>query len=155
MGASAALLYAGTEPKRVTALACVDALGPPDMPPASAPARFATWIADVVRVHERGRRALASGDPAARLRERFPRFPAPVARHLVAHGTRVEDGIRAWKFDPLDQTRRRRSPTTSRRRGGSGAGSRARCSTSTARRVVSASMRRISRRGSRSSARGT
>jgi pimeloyl-ACP methyl ester carboxylesterase len=104
MGASAALLYAGTEPERMRALACVDALGPPDMPPASAPARFATWIADVGRVHERGRRALASGDPAARLRERFPRFPVAAAEQLAAHGTRMDDGVRVWKFDPLHQT---------------------------------------------------
>jgi pimeloyl-ACP methyl ester carboxylesterase len=74
------------------------------MSAASAPVRFATWVADVERVHERGRRALAPGDPAARLHERFPRFSEAAARHLAAHGTRADGETRVWKFDPLHQT---------------------------------------------------
>jgi pimeloyl-ACP methyl ester carboxylesterase len=104
MGASAALVYAGTEPERVTALVLVDALGPPGMAPASAPDRFATWVRDLERVSTRGRHAPATGDVAARLRERFPRFSQAVARHMAEHGTREVDGERRWKFDPLHQT---------------------------------------------------
>jgi pimeloyl-ACP methyl ester carboxylesterase len=105
MGGSASTLYAGTEPERVTRLALVEGLGPPDMPPESAPDRFADWIADLGRVEERGRKAPAPDDPAARLRERFPRFSPEVARHMADFGTRVEGGERVWKFDPLHQTR--------------------------------------------------
>src|SRR5262249_13923253 len=50
MAANAALLYAGTEPERVAAVACVDALGPPDTSPDVAPGRFAGWLADLDRV---------------------------------------------------------------------------------------------------------
>jgi pimeloyl-ACP methyl ester carboxylesterase len=104
MGASAALPYSGTEPERVRALALIDALGPPDMSPADAPNRFAAWIEGVERIEGRGRRALAPEDPTALLRERFPRFPEAAAAHLAVHGTRVVDGTRVWKFDPLHQT---------------------------------------------------
>lgn len=105
MGASAVLLYAGTEPERVTALVAVDALGPPDSSPTTAPDRFAAWIQDAERVGTRGRRAVATGDLVARLRERFPRFSEDVARHMAEHGTHEVDGERLWKFDPLHQTR--------------------------------------------------
>jgi pimeloyl-ACP methyl ester carboxylesterase len=105
MGAGAALLYAGTEPERVTALVAVDALGPPDTDPASAPERFTAWLEDLERVGARGRRAPATGDLVARLRERSPRFSEDVARHMAGHGTRQENGERLWKFDPLHQTR--------------------------------------------------
>ena len=104
MGASAALVYAGTEPERVSALALVDALGPPDMGAASAPVRFAAWIESVARIEARGRTARAPDDPAALLRERFPRFSPEVARHLAEHGTHVVEGERLWKFDALHQT---------------------------------------------------
>ncbi len=104
MGASAALIYTGTEPERVLALVAVDALGPPDMGAAAAPGRFAAWVGDLARMEERERVARVAGDPAARLRERFPRFPAEVAEHLAAWGTRSHGDGRAWKFDPLHQT---------------------------------------------------
>jgi pimeloyl-ACP methyl ester carboxylesterase len=104
MGASAALLYAGTEPDRVTALVAVDGLGPPDTRPEAAPDRFAAWIEGLERAAERGRVAPAPADPAARLHERFPRFTPAVAAHLARHGTRDEDGRRVWKFDALHQT---------------------------------------------------
>jgi pimeloyl-ACP methyl ester carboxylesterase len=104
MGASAALVYTGTEPERVAALACVDALGPPDVDPETAPDRFARWLVDLERIAERGRVAPAPDDPAARLRERFFAFSDDVARHMAAHGTREIDGVRVWKFDPLHQT---------------------------------------------------
>ncbi|HZP40250.1 MAG TPA: alpha/beta hydrolase [Candidatus Binatia bacterium] len=104
MGASAALVYAGTEPERVAALVAVDALGPPDAGPETAPARFAAWLAGLERVGRGARVAFAGDDPAARLRERFPRFSADVAAHMARHGTREHDGRRAWKFDPLHRT---------------------------------------------------
>jgi len=106
MGASAALQYAGTEPARVAALVLVDGLGPGDSSPDFAPDRYAGWVGDLERIAARGRVAPAPDDPVARLRERFPRWPADVARHMAAHGTRVgDDGVRVWKFDALHQTR--------------------------------------------------
>jgi pimeloyl-ACP methyl ester carboxylesterase len=104
MGATAALLYAGVEPERVTALAAVDALGPPDSDPAVAPERFVAWIEGLERVAAGESPAPAPGDAAALLRERFPRWPEQAARHMAAHGTREARGRRVWKFDPLHRT---------------------------------------------------
>src|SRR6185295_2351622 len=104
MGASAALIYAGTEPERVSALVAVDSLGPPDTLPEAAPDRFAYWIGDLARAEVRGPDADAPADAAARLRERFPRFSPEVAQHMAEHGTRPNGSGRVWKFDPLHQT---------------------------------------------------
>jgi pimeloyl-ACP methyl ester carboxylesterase len=104
MGAGAAVLYAGTEPAAVTGLVCVDALGPPDMDPDDVPRRYATWLADLEKVAGRTRATVSLEEATARLRERFPHFSAAVAAHLAIHGTRVEEGRRVWKFDPLHQT---------------------------------------------------
>lgn len=104
MGASAALVYAGTELERVTALVCVDALGPPDTSPDAAPHRFAAWLADVERVAARARPGVTLDEATARLRERFPRWSGAVARHMAEHATRAAGARRTWKFDPLHQT---------------------------------------------------
>jgi pimeloyl-ACP methyl ester carboxylesterase len=104
MGAGAALVYAGTEPERVRALACVDALGPGDMPAETAPDRFAAWVTALERAEVRTRRVLTLAEAEATLAERFPRFPPAVARHMAEHGTRPEGEARVWKFDPLHQT---------------------------------------------------
>jgi pimeloyl-ACP methyl ester carboxylesterase len=104
MGATAALLYAGTEPERLAALVCVDSLGPPDMDPETAPGRFAQWIADLERTRERARGRTLLDDAAHKLRERFPRFSQEAARHLALHGTVPDGRQRAWKFDPRHQT---------------------------------------------------
>ena len=45
MGGSVALLFAGTEPERVSVLACVEGLGPPDSPPSVAAGRYAGLLA--------------------------------------------------------------------------------------------------------------
>jgi pimeloyl-ACP methyl ester carboxylesterase len=102
MGAAAAILYAGTEPERVSALVAVDALGPPDSPPDVAPVRFVRWLADLERVAAAG--PPVADDAAERLAARFPRWPAAAARHLADAGTTVRDGRRVWKFDPLHRT---------------------------------------------------
>lgn len=106
MGATAAMQYAGTEPDRVWGLVCVDGLGPPDSSdPAGVPDRFAAWLADLERAGERNPRVMTLDEAKARLRTRFPRFSANVARLMAEHGTRARSGMRVWKFDPLHQTR--------------------------------------------------
>ena len=104
MGAGGAVLYAGTAPSSVTALVCVDALGPPDMDPDDVPRRYGAWLADLDKTTGRERPRVSLADATARLRERFPRFTDAVAAHMALHGTRVENGARVWKFDPLHQT---------------------------------------------------
>lgn len=106
MGATAAMLYAGTEPERVSALALIDGVGPPDLFDAGAqPPRWAAWIADLERATERDPRTMTLDEAKARLRERFPRFSPNVTRLMAEHGTRARSGQRTWKFDPMHQTR--------------------------------------------------
>ena len=104
MGAGGAVLYAGTAPAMVTALVCVDALGPPDMSPDDVPRRYATWLADLEKVAARARSTVTLAEATTRLRERFLNFPDAIAAHMALHGTRAENGGRTWKFDPLHQT---------------------------------------------------
>ncbi|HUK62815.1 MAG TPA: alpha/beta hydrolase [Dongiaceae bacterium] len=104
MGASAALLYAGTEPERVSALACIDALGPPDSNPDVAPGRFTTWLGDLERVTARERPRFTLEEATSRLLERYVALSPENARHLAEHGTRPDGDARVWKFDPLHQT---------------------------------------------------
>jgi pimeloyl-ACP methyl ester carboxylesterase len=98
------MIYAGTEPERVSALVCVDALGPPDSDPSNAPSRFALWLADLERLADRERPRLTLEEATARLHERFPRWSAEVARYMAEHATRPDGDRRVWKFDPLHQT---------------------------------------------------
>lgn len=104
MGASAALLYAGTRPERVDALVLVDSTGPPDVDPATAPDRYRTWLADLDRVATRERPSVTLEEATTRLRERFPAFTPEIARHVALHGTRAGGRGRVWSFDPRHQT---------------------------------------------------
>lgn len=105
MGGGAAVVYAGTEPERVTALVSIEGLGVPDSDFDSAPPRFETWIADLERLLGRSRPALTLEQAASRLRARFPRFSEEAVQHMAAFGTRPRGAAREWKFDPLHQTR--------------------------------------------------
>jgi pimeloyl-ACP methyl ester carboxylesterase len=71
----------------------------------TAPERFGLWVDDLERLARRARPSVTLEEAAARLAERFPRFPHAVVRHMAEHGTREEGGTRVWKFDPLHQTR--------------------------------------------------
>lgn len=105
MGSTAAMLYAGTEPERVTALALIDGLGPPDASaPDPVPVRYQTWIEQLEKNAERDPKPMTLEDAKSRLRDRFPRFSPNVARLMAEHGTRARSGFRVWKFDPLHQT---------------------------------------------------
>jgi pimeloyl-ACP methyl ester carboxylesterase len=105
MGGGAAVLYAGTEPARVRALVSIEGLGVPDTDVSTVPERVVGWLHDLGRIEQRRRGTITVDAAVLRLRERFPRFSAAVARHLVEFGTRSADGGRMWKFDPLHQTR--------------------------------------------------
>lgn len=104
MGGNAALIYAGTEPDRVTALVSIEGLGPPGMNPEMAPERFAQWLRDLERIDHRPGRALTLEEATQRVRQRFPRFTERIARHVAEFGSREHNGKRFWKFDPLHQT---------------------------------------------------
>ena len=105
MGGGAAILYAGTEPERVSALVSIEGLGMPDMDPEMAPERVIEWLHGLQRVARRPTQPLSLDVALDRFRARFPHFSETVARHMVEHGTRDAGDTRVWKFDPLHQTR--------------------------------------------------
>ena len=105
MGGNAAVLYAGTAPERVTRLVSVEGVGPADCEVDEAPGRYAHWLVDLQRVASRTRATFTMAAALARLRERYPRMSAAALALLAEHGTRMEGDARAWKFDPLHQTR--------------------------------------------------
>ena len=122
MGGSAALLFAGSEPARVSALALVEGLGPPDADPAHTAERWGAWIEELdslaaPRERDPSRPATTLASATRRLEERFPLWGPEVARHMAFHGTRPvgspqtgataddEHEPREWRFDPLHRTR--------------------------------------------------
>jgi pimeloyl-ACP methyl ester carboxylesterase len=106
MGGNVSLLYTGTEPERVAALAVIEGLGPPDTPVDAAPRRHAGWITDLERVARGERRDQTLDEAAAKLRRFFP-LTDEISLHLARHGTKPsgEDGRVVWKWDPLHATR--------------------------------------------------
>ena len=105
MGGNAALLYAGTEPERVWALASIEGVGPPDSDPAVAPERFAAWVTDLERAEGRERPSMSFEQAVARLRLSYPHLQLDAVEHLAEYATKAEGEALVWKFDPLHQTR--------------------------------------------------
>ncbi len=108
MGGTVATLYAGAFPERVTKLALLEGVGPPDNPPEVAPIRMRRWIDQVraVRTKEALPRAIGTHEDAFRrlksnhatvdsavLRERLPHLVRPLAGDTIA-----------WANDPLHKT---------------------------------------------------
>lgn len=107
MGGNVALLYTGTEPERVQAVAVIEGLGPPDSSHDAAPRRHAGWITDLERVARGERRPQTLDEAASKLRRFFP-LTSEISKHLARHGTRPVDGdgeLVEWKWDPLHATR--------------------------------------------------
>jgi pimeloyl-ACP methyl ester carboxylesterase len=104
MGGSVSSYYVGVRPDRVTALALLEGLGPPDMSALEGPARAAQW-SDAWRTARSKVRPMPSIDEAVRrLRKHDDRLGEAQARRLAELGTRAVDGGLAWKHDPLHLT---------------------------------------------------
>jgi len=104
MGGSVSGYYAGTRPERLTALALIEGLGPPDMAGLDGPTRTAMWI-DGWRAARGKLKPMASIDDAVRrLRKHDELLDEDLARELAEHGTRAVEGGLAWKHDPLHMT---------------------------------------------------
>lgn len=93
MGGSAALLYAGSEPERVSALVLVEGLGPPDADPAHTAERWGAWVGELEalgtpRERDPSRPAMTLDSATRRLAARFPLWSPEVVRHMALHGTR-------------------------------------------------------------------
>jgi pimeloyl-ACP methyl ester carboxylesterase len=104
MGGSVSAYYAGTRPERLTGLALIEGLGPPDMARLDGPSRTAIWI-DTWRTARDKVTPMPSIDEAVRrLRKHDARLDEPRARRLAEIGTRAVDGGWLWKHDPLHRT---------------------------------------------------
>lgn len=106
MGGSVTAYYAGTFPERVTRLALLEGLGPPE-DPTPLPERAAGWIATWTRARERAPRGYASVEAASeRLIEGDPRLDRDLALRLARRGTIVDgDGLVRFRHDPVHVTR--------------------------------------------------
>jgi pimeloyl-ACP methyl ester carboxylesterase len=104
MGGNVSAYYAGTRPERLTALAVLEGLGPPDMTSLDGPVRTANWI-DAWKTARTKRAPMPSIDDAVRrLRKHDDRLGEAQARRLAEIGTRTTDGGVVWKHDPLHRT---------------------------------------------------
>ena len=104
MGGTVCGYYAGARPTRLTALALLEGLGPPDRGELDGPDRTAAWI-DAWRIARTPRRPMASIDEAVRrLRKNDPRLDEVAARQVAEAGTRPVEGGVVWKHDPLHRT---------------------------------------------------
>jgi pimeloyl-ACP methyl ester carboxylesterase len=104
MGGSVSGYYAGTRPERLTALALIEGLGPPDMAGLEGPTRTAMWI-DTWRTARGKTKPMPSLDDAVRrLCKHDELLDKELARDLAEHGTRPAEGGLMWKHDPLHMT---------------------------------------------------
>jgi pimeloyl-ACP methyl ester carboxylesterase len=84
MGGNIVMTYAGVRPQRVRRLINLEGFGLPDLPPAEAPARLATWLDELKTPHSLKPYA-SLAEVAQRLRKNNPRLPADKALWLAGH----------------------------------------------------------------------
>jgi len=107
MGGTIATLFAGALPERVTRMALLEGLGPPDNAHEAAPDRMRAWIEGVRALRSRAERPMASpADATRRLAVNHPQVPPVVLRGRVDALVRtLPDGRLVWKADRLHATR--------------------------------------------------
>ena len=105
MGGMICSYYAGSNPARISRLALLEGMGPPEQSTAL-PDRVATWLDSMRRLQTRPERGMATLEQAAeRLRKHDPLLTPELAHRLAAHGTRQgEDGSFYFKHDPMHLT---------------------------------------------------
>ena len=105
MGGSIASYYSGTFPARVSSLALLEGLGPPEGGELS-PERVARWIGNWYQTRARPERTYATvSEAAARLRSHDPLLEVALSERLAGHGTTpTDDGRLRFKHDPLHAT---------------------------------------------------
>ena len=106
MGGMVSLIYAGSFPEQVSALAVLDGgTVLPDAPKPPVHERVAKWVDQLDRLHDRApRRYRTIEDTAAQMMAHNKRLSRELALHLASHGARQnEDGTFSWKFDPYQR----------------------------------------------------
>jgi pimeloyl-ACP methyl ester carboxylesterase len=104
MGGGVSSYWAGTYPTRLSALALLEGIGPPDQSETQLPGRTSQWVKSW-REARHAFKPMATLDVAvARLRKHDPLLSEALALDLAAAGSRpVPEGI-TWKHDPLHLT---------------------------------------------------
>ena len=106
MGGMVSLIYSGSFPEQVSALAVLDGVTVlPDAQRPPAHERVTKWIGQLDRLHDRApRRYRTIEDAAAQMVTYNKRLSRELALHLATHGARQnEDGSYSWKFDPYQR----------------------------------------------------
>jgi pimeloyl-ACP methyl ester carboxylesterase len=106
MGGMVSLIYSGSFPEQVSALAVLDGVTVlPDAPKPPAHERVTKWIGQLDRLHDRApRRYRTIEDAAAQMVTYNKQLSRDLALHLASHGARQnEDGTYSWKFDPYQR----------------------------------------------------
>jgi len=98
MGGTVATLFAGARPERVTKLAVLEGLGPPDHPPELAPVRMTQWLDDLAS--PRPPKKTSDEDALRRLAIAHPRVPREILETRLPR--LFHDG--AWRHDPMHRT---------------------------------------------------
>ena len=104
MGGSISGYYAGTRPERLTALALLEGLGPPDLVGMDPVARTSHWIDSWKAARKRYKPMATIEEAVARLRKNDDRLDPAFALAFARAGTRVVEGGFVWKHDPLHMT---------------------------------------------------
>lgn len=103
MGGTMATLYAGAFPERVSRLALLEGVGPPDNSFSAGPGRMRSWIDEVRAIREP--KAMTWNEARRRLLLNHPNVPPDVLETRLPHLVRGENDAFVWKFDPLHRTR--------------------------------------------------
>jgi pimeloyl-ACP methyl ester carboxylesterase len=104
MGGSVASYWAGSRPTRLSALALLEGLGPPDQSEVDLPGRTVHWIEAWRKARAKPRPMASIDEAAARLRKHDPLLGEELARKLAVAGTHVTDDGLVFKHDPLHLT---------------------------------------------------
>lgn len=105
MGGTIATLFAGAFPERVSALALLEGVGPPDHPPESVPDRMRHWIDGVNDLRGKKVRTFSKEEALSRLALSHPSVDLSVLETRVHHLVSTQpDGSVAWAYDPLHRT---------------------------------------------------
>lgn len=107
MGGTITTLFSGAFPERVSRLANLEGLGPPDNPFEVGPIRMRSWIEQVRAARARGeaRPTFSREDALRRLAANHPSVGVEILAHRLPHLASIAgDGRLAWHFDPLHRT---------------------------------------------------
>jgi pimeloyl-ACP methyl ester carboxylesterase len=106
MGGTISTLFAGTFPERLTRLALLEGLGPPDNPPELGPIRMRRWIEEVRAVRARGEKhtTFTREDALRRLAANHADVPEAVLATRLPHLIAERNELVAWRNDPLHRT---------------------------------------------------